>query len=160
GAVNGFDVLDIDSKHQAAREWWAENGKRIPATRVHRTRSGGLHVLFKHTPGLSCSVGRLARGIDIRTTGGYIIWWPAAGFPVLGDGRIVDAPSWLSEALRPPPATESKSSPPAINGDRRPLQGLIRTILLANEGERNSITFWAACRAAEMIAAGNLTNSE
>ena len=48
GNISGIDVLDLDAKHEAARAWWRDNRDRMPPTRVHRTRSGGLHVLFRH----------------------------------------------------------------------------------------------------------------
>src|SRR5215467_5790459 len=65
GEINGFDVVDVDPKHPAAREWWAENRDALMPTRVHRTRSGGLHVLFKHTSGLRCSASKITKGVDI-----------------------------------------------------------------------------------------------
>jgi hypothetical protein len=161
GAINDFDVLDIDRKHDEARGWWVENRARLPATRTHRTRAGGLHLLFKYVPGLKCSASRIAPGVDIRTNGGYIVWWPAAEYPILCDGPIAALPRWLIEALRPPPSPiKPKASAPSINGNRRALCVLIRTVMLAKEGERNSTTFWAACRAAEMIATGDLTYGE
>src|SRR5215470_4758223 len=66
GALSGIDALDIDAKHTPAREWWAANRTQLPPTRAHRTRSGGLHLLFQHGAALSCGVSRIARGIDVR----------------------------------------------------------------------------------------------
>ena len=73
GAVSGIDVLDIDPEGLG---WFAANRDRIPVTRVHRTPRGGLHLFFKHAPGLRCSRGRIAPGVDVRADGGYVIWWP------------------------------------------------------------------------------------
>jgi hypothetical protein len=71
-------VLDIDLvKHPEAGRWLEDHRDQIPETRRHRSRSGGLHFLFKHPKGLRCSAGKLCTGIDIRADGGYIIWWPA-----------------------------------------------------------------------------------
>jgi hypothetical protein len=91
----GFDVLDIDAKHPEARDWWAENRPWLPETRTHRTRSGGLHLLFQTDPNRRCSAGKIARGIDVRACGGYIIWWPAAGLPVLCGAPLAPWPGWL-----------------------------------------------------------------
>jgi len=74
GAVSGIDVLDIDAEHAPAREWWAANRTRLPLTRAHRTRSGGLHLLFHHAGGVNCSVGRIVRGIDVLGVGRIIVW--------------------------------------------------------------------------------------
>src|SRR5215831_3834523 len=54
-----FDVLDIDAKHPEARDWWAEHRSRLPATRTHRTRAGGLHLLFLPDPDRRCSASKI-----------------------------------------------------------------------------------------------------
>ena len=73
GAVSGIDVLDIDPEGLG---WFEANRHLIPVTRVHHTPRGGLHLFFKHAPGLRCSRGRIAPGVDVRADGGYVIWWP------------------------------------------------------------------------------------
>jgi hypothetical protein len=50
GALSGFDVLDIDG--DAGRRWYDQNFDALPLTRCHETRSRGLHLLFRHSPGL------------------------------------------------------------------------------------------------------------
>jgi hypothetical protein len=138
--------------------WWASNRNRIPMTRIHRTRSGGIHVLFKHHVYLRCSTRKLALGVDTRGEGGYIIWWPAHGYQVFRDVPICDPPRWLIEALRPPPPPLPRPIPRAIPNDRA-LFGVIRRVVEASEGERNAVTFWAACRVGEMVIAGVLSEA-
>src|SRR5262249_28263496 len=150
-----------DSKHETARSWWAEVRSKLPVTRTHRTRSGGLHLLYRHVPGIGCSASKLARGVDTRGGGGFVIWWPAQGCKVLGDAPVAAAPDWLIKALRSsPPQPRSKVGPISIHGDRRALRGLLRLIAAANEGQRNQITYWAACRAGEMVTDGKLSESD
>jgi hypothetical protein len=103
GAPSQISVLDIDAKHREAQEWWAANRTRLLPTRVHRTRSGGLHLVYGDYAGLKCSAAKIAKGVDVRADGGYVIWWPAAGLQVLCDGPIAPWPEWLMEALNPPP---------------------------------------------------------
>jgi len=57
GEASGIDGLDID---KGGDQWWITNKARLPPTRIHRTRSGGLHVLFKHSGGLRSSAGKIA----------------------------------------------------------------------------------------------------
>jgi hypothetical protein len=102
GEASGIDVLDLDSKHQEARQWWTTHRNRLPVTRTHGTRSGGLHLLFQHVAGLRCSAGAIAAGVDTRASGGYFIHWPAVGLPVLCDAPLGLWPEWLLEELRPP----------------------------------------------------------
>jgi hypothetical protein len=153
GDTSGIDLLDLDRKHRQAAEWWTAHRHRLPVTRVHRTRSGGLHLLFQHAAGMRCSAGKLAPGIDVRGDGGYVVWWPVAGLPVLRDAPCVPWPEWLRAQLLSPP----RSVVPRITvPDGHALVGLIRLVAGAREGERNHLTYWAACRAGEMVASGLL----
>lgn len=110
GEESGVDVLDLDRKHSEACEWWGANRHRLPQTRVHRTRSGGLHVVFRHAPGLRCWAGRPVVGVDGRGSGGYVVWWPAAGLPVLCDAPAAPWPDWLLDELTVQPAIVSTVS--------------------------------------------------
>jgi hypothetical protein len=33
-----------------------------------------MHLLFVHAPGLHCSTGRIAPGVDVKAERGYCIW--------------------------------------------------------------------------------------
>ena len=85
GNTSGIDVLDLDAKHVEAIAWMKENRRRFPQTRKHRTRSGGAHLLFQHDDAMTCTVAKIALGVDTRANGGYVIWWPAAGLPIISD---------------------------------------------------------------------------
>jgi hypothetical protein len=156
--MSGVSVLDIDKKHPEARAWWAEHRGRLLPARVHRTRSGGLHVLYRHRSGLTCSTSKIHRGVDVRADGGYIIWWPGAGLPVLEDAGIRPWPEWLMPLLQPAPvpapAATSHRALAVRDDDLRPMlhraMGILRTLVDASEGDRNKVLFWAACRVADM----------
>jgi hypothetical protein len=117
GALNGFDCLDIDTK--AKGESWLsefEATRGFPLTRCHQTRSGGMHFLFRHRPGLQQSYGAIAPGVDVRCDDkGYIIWWPTAGYRVLCEGPLAEWSGALIEAVheakRPEPASSSFYGP-------------------------------------------------
>jgi hypothetical protein len=148
GDASGIDLLDLDRKHREATEWWTAHRDSLPATRVHRTRSGGLHLFFQHAPGMRCSASRIAPGVDVRGDGG---WWPIAGLPVPRDAPLAPWPEWLRIQLFSP------QRPVALRAtvpDRHALARLVRLVAGAREGERNGLTYWAACRAGEMVATG------
>jgi hypothetical protein len=84
---------------------------QLPDTRTHRTRSGGLHLFFRHAPGLRNSASRLAPGCDVRADGGYVIWWPAAGLPVLS---AAPAALWPDQLLRQLQAAPQPPRMPAL----------------------------------------------
>ena len=92
-----IDVLDIDKKHAEAVEWFQRQRDRLPKTRTHRTGSGGLHFIFRCHHGLRNWTAWPVRGVDCRAAGGYVIWWPAAGKPVLDDAPRAAWPDWLLE---------------------------------------------------------------
>lgn len=102
GVASGFDVLDLDAKPEG-KAWWTENRRRFPRTRIYRTRSGGFHLLFKHDDAVRCTAGRIARGVDTRADGGYVIWWPATGLPIASHAPPAPWPEWLLAELRPDP---------------------------------------------------------
>ena len=87
GAASGIAVLDVD---RAGMRWLPSAG--LPATRQHQTRSGGRHLIFRHTPGLRCSQSAIAPGVDVRADGGYVIFWPMHGYAV-DDRPLADWPS-------------------------------------------------------------------
>jgi hypothetical protein len=160
GATSGVDALDIDvPRHQTARDWWCQNQHRIPRTRIHQTGSGGLHVLFRHNDIVRCVAGKIALGVDTRGTGGYIIWWPAFGLPVLSDAPLAPWPDWLLEEFKPKPQPPRPSSGAIVSHGVGWLRGLTRTVALAPVGRRNNALFWAACRAGEAVRDGKATEN-
>jgi hypothetical protein len=154
GEISGIDVLDLDlKKHQSAKDWYAANKHRLPATRVHQTGGGGLHFIYRHRPGQRCSIGRLARGVDIKADGGYAIWHPAAAGKVLRDLPLAPFPEWIAEALKPAPVPIRPTNCPR---DLRSVAGLVRTAAGAMNGERNAVLHWAACRFGELVRDGEM----
>jgi hypothetical protein len=117
GTTSGFDVLDIDPRHGGER-WWLPYARRIPPTRMHRTRSNGLHVLFRHADPVRNTEGKLASGVDTRGAGGYVIWWPAHGCRV-AEAPIAAWPEWLLKALLARPKRSERTAPsgPALHAD-------------------------------------------
>jgi hypothetical protein len=95
GKRSGIDILDVDIEGAA---WF--NEMPLPATRHQFTRSGGIHLFFRHAEGLRCSVSRIADGIDVRADGGYVIDWHREGLPTAWPDLIVDWPEWLLERAR------------------------------------------------------------
>lgn len=109
GARSGFWALDIDPKsggNESLLSLESQYGK-LPATRIHRTGSGGRHYLFRLPADfeITNSRGRLPRGIDVRGNGGFIV--APGSVTSVGTYRtestddIAQAPDWLLELLRP-----------------------------------------------------------
>jgi Bifunctional DNA primase/polymerase, N-terminal len=150
-----FVVIDADLQHAAAQEWYGR--ANLPPTRTHVTRSGGRHLLFQPHEKVGCSQSKIWAHIDTRGLGGYIIWWPAQGLEVLHGGTLAPVPDWIIHKFNPPPPQQqvNESRLWQINSDRD-LEPIIRTIACAPEGSRNAITYWGACRLAELSLAGRI----
>jgi hypothetical protein len=111
GAPSGVDVLDLDTKHLAARVWLQLNQGRLPLTRIHRTRSEGRHYFLRYRAGMRCSVSQIAIGVDVRSDGGYVIWWPYSEGEVLDDAAPAPWPEWLAALAAPRPLNLVSESP-------------------------------------------------
>ena len=73
--------------------------------------------------------------------------------PVLSDVPAAPWPDWLTA---PSPASAgAPNSRPRVPDDHT-IARLLRTVAGASAGERNSLTFWAACRIGEMVRTGLL----
>jgi hypothetical protein len=108
GIIGGIDVIDVDHRN-GGDKWFHQQRARLPITRTHETRGGGLHLIFHHTPGLRCTNGRIAPGVDTKGDGGYFIWWPAQSCRVLVEAPVADFPRWLLDEV-----TTVRSSAPNI----------------------------------------------
>jgi hypothetical protein len=97
GSSSGLLVVDFDGR---------DGRNRIPElltvrTRLHWTRRGA-HALFKMPAGanIGCSAGKLAPGVDVRASGGYIIHWAAQGYGGQLERELSEVPAELLEKLR------------------------------------------------------------
>jgi Bifunctional DNA primase/polymerase, N-terminal len=176
---SGLVVIDLDTHGQLPAEWqlpgikdgrdvlaqlceWA--GQDWPATYAVATPSGGLHLYFRAPAGqeIRNSAGRLGPLVDVRARGGYVVGPGSVvggrGYELQDDAPPVPLPGWLCRLLEPQPA----ASPAAASGRPAPgrLAALARAVETAADGQLNNTLHWAACRAAEMIAAGEADASD
>jgi hypothetical protein len=156
-----FIVIDVDMQHVEAEQWWHANHDRIPPTRTHATRSGGFHLLFRPDARITCSQSRTGPHIDTRGTGGYIIWWPAESVgrdaPVENANVLADAPEWIAAMFSPPAPPAPR--PTSARDLTAAVEGIVGTIAAATEGNRNGLLFWGACRLAEKVREGRISEA-
>jgi Bifunctional DNA primase/polymerase, N-terminal len=168
GEASGLFVLDLDTaKHPEAHEWLKRYAAYLPKTREHRTQSGGLHLLFKHRPGLKSSTGKKKHphsygsgvpGVDTRGDGGYVVWWPChLGLGTDDVALPAELPDWLIEALAPiEPKPQSTRHSNRFNV--RQVAGALNVTRSAKPGDRNTALFWTSCRLGELVSDGVITH--
>jgi hypothetical protein len=167
GASSGIIVIDVDPRNAGDRtiRAFAARGYQFPRGPRQRTGNGGWHLLFQHESGAGKPKGKLGQGVDVKSTGGYILGAPSwtrasddgPGGPYVWEVSpfgtpIPKMPVWMQAILYPPPRprTEFRSSGP------RDIRHLIEFVAKSPDGNRNNSLYWAARRAAE---AGSLTPS-
>ena len=169
GEASGFFVLDLDCKNGAqGLEWLAAHEARLPQTRRHRTRSGGVHLLFAMPAGRAIrnSASKVGPGVDVRGTGGYIIAPPSDGYDVVDACTIAEAPAWLLDLIDPPaaPAQPIAPRPPSLprqSGDGTPyamaaLDAAASAIMTAPDGAKHDTLNREAYSIGGLVAAGQI----
>ncbi len=161
---SGLLVVDED-RPGAFGEFAASIGQVLPET-FTVTTSKGAHFYFRQPAGelLGNGRGQLAgRGIDVRGRGGFVVApgsvhaTGALYTPVDPRAPVLPAPAWLTAALHEAPRAAGAAAMPRRPGSAHGrLRGLLAVVLSAKPGERNNSLYWAACRAASMIAEGDL----
>jgi Bifunctional DNA primase/polymerase, N-terminal len=161
GEASGLFVIDLDtSRHPEATEWLERNAPYLPETREHRTKSGGLHLFFKYPGDLRSSAGKLARGVDTRGDGGYVIWWPSC---FGGDHKFriaAELPEWVIDELTPKPTPYQPRSVIGAVNYTATIRGILQTVINAPVGQRNAALHWAACRFGELVAENRLSERQ
>lgn len=141
-------------------------GQSAPDTYRVRTARGGEHLYFTQPPGirLHSTAGRLARKIDTRGWGGYVV---APGsttsdgtYTVLDDREPAPLPDWLREALTAAPAAEQGPLRlPVVAGSlvaQAALEAECATVAAAPDGTRNTLLNRSAFKVGRFVAWGDL----
>ena len=107
GEINGFFVVDLDVKAgidgpDNFRDLELKYGE-VPDSATSRTRSGGVHKFFAMPKGVTIrsNAGKIAPGIDIRGTGGYVIMPGSPGYEFDEEHtkKLAPAPAWLLDLV-------------------------------------------------------------
>lgn len=169
----GLD-LDRDAEKDVDGVWelrrlCARKNIAVPRTVIIRTPRGGYHAWWTGPSGVKVPnrAGQLAPGIDVRGAGGYLVGPGSRGARGLytlasdpSDVKVHPIPEQLltlmtADKERPQRVGGASANTRPVDGGRA-LVGLVRHVLDAVEGQRNSRLFWAACKAFEHAAVGRL----
>jgi hypothetical protein len=82
GAMSGLMCVDVDLYKSPELVRWLGDQAWLQKTRSHKTRSGGLHFIFRHTE--TKLPATMRTGVDIKANGaGYICFPPTEGYSIL-----------------------------------------------------------------------------
>lgn len=164
GEASRIVVVDVDPRNagDTSIRALAARGYSFPKGPRQRAGNGGWHLFFQHQPGIGGSKNKLGRGIDLKSTGGYVLVAPSrTDHRMLAQAGLMSGRSRRSTCLcracrsgcrrccAPAPRPKSAFTPDVNRGDIEPLA---RFVAASTKGERNSRLHWAACRAGEMAA--------
>jgi hypothetical protein len=169
-ACKQSSLLVVDEDRPGAfAEFAASIGQVVEPTFTVGTAKG-CHYYYRQAEGASIGNGRgrlAGHGIDVRGggtgLGGYVVG-PASVHqtgvvytPVDSVMPIEPLPGWLAEVLRPAQLPEPARAAPHPASTFAALRGLVRVVLDATpERDRNTRLFWSACRAGELVSAGQV----
>ncbi len=153
-----FDVLDVDLDKAGfeSLEALLEAHGALPETPRQRTGSGGQHICFASDGSIGNSAGKLAPGIDVRGTGGFIVLAPSEHPKTLEpyqwltsllEVELAPMPAWLCDAIGESKRQSSQRTTHIPQGQRNPTlaseagrvrrQGASRDAILAYLRTRN-----------------------
>jgi putative DNA primase/helicase len=120
-------IIDIDPDHNGSLEALETIVGKLPKTRIHKTGSGGFHIIFKQPNGYDIrnTVKMIGlAGIDRRGNGGYIVLPPSIhktgnSYEIIDYSPIMEAPkSLLVEFSENSPDHIRFLLPPILEGVR------------------------------------------
>src|SRR5699024_7686354 len=150
---NDIIILDLDPRNGGSLEALEAVTGQLPDTLTSWSGrgDGGRHLWFKK-PATEISQRQLPKGVDLRKPGVHYVIIPPALHPVTGQPYtwnsvpyVAELPLQAVEALAPPKPKVPLPAP--VSEHRSNLDGLVRSVAEAVEGERNQKLFWSACRA-------------
>ena len=110
----GLLVLDVDVKKDGLESMqYLDMMEGLPTTLTTITPSGGRHLFYRLPeghPGCPNSVEVVGKGLDVRSTNGYVVapgsTVPAGTYMFEADVPVADAPAWLIEKAGTAPHKE------------------------------------------------------
>lgn len=136
GRASGIIVIDIDAKNSGFETWEGLRNEHPEPIETPTVRTGGEqrgeHLYFKHPERAEIrnSAGKLAPGIDVRGSGGYVLLPPSKTVHPyewelsFKDAELAPLPDWLAEKL-------TSSNEKERTGER------VGQLKIVNEGERH-----------------------
>jgi hypothetical protein len=165
GTISGLVVVDLDGRRGFDSCCLLQDiHGDLPSTTWCLTGSGGWHAYFTHPGGLRNSASKVARGIDIRGEGGYVVAPPS----IHPDGDLYSwhtrtapapLPEWLAHLIDPPaPVRHGWTAPAAATTAyaSAAVRAEAEAVARAANGTRNDQLVRSAFSLGTLVGAGEL----
>lgn len=160
GIYTGRDLLVVDVDTKDGRNGWQAimalelEGKELPPTREHATKSGGRHFIYRVDKPVKQGANVLGEGVDVRSRGGYIVApgskFKTGEYTIADDAPIAPAPQWLIDACGPADESPARAATklPGIDPERALARSVayLESLEPVTAGERNDAAFRAAAQ--------------
>lgn len=153
-------LVDGETLYDAVAQRYGQTPQAVADafdTYAVRTGSGGLHLYYRWPDGVQSTQDSIVKGVlDVRGNGGerggYVLGAGSAtakgSYAVHNQRPVRPAPSWLVELCREKPRLATNRRSMASGPFQRPvnpnLNGLVRQVRTAPEGNRNNALVWSA----------------
>lgn len=173
----GMCVIDIDAPADEPGAGWSawcalvnRHERAWPATWEVSTPSGGAHLYFA-ADGVRNSASKVARAVDVRGDGGYVVAPPsttqAGEYLVVSDAEPAALPPWLAGLVthvEPMPTTPLARDDEIFTGLSKygatALVDEVAEVIKSHVGTRNDRLHLAAYNLGQLTASGDLSGDE
>jgi hypothetical protein len=104
---DGLLVVDVDPRNGGIVAPWLVEANTL----VVRTQSGGWHFYFKVSTDIKSRPGMFGRGVDSKSSGGYVLVPPSPGYHWVEGGTRKLLPDLVVRAKMAPESIARQSSP-------------------------------------------------
>ncbi len=175
---SGLLVLDLDTHGTLPEDWqlpgirdgkdvlaqiceWA--GQPWPTTHTVATPSGGWHLYYRAPDDTEIrnSASLIGPMVDVRGRGGYVVGECSIiggkAYEALDADEPAPLPQWIVRLVTRRPGPSPSPGAGRHGSPTGRLRALVATVRDGKAGDRNGPLYWSCCRAAEMIAAGEVS---
>lgn len=153
----GFIAIDVDVKGNGFANL-AAKGIELPTTLKQTTQSGGAHYFYKTNKQIKNSVSKIAKGVDVRSTGGQVKIYDWSIIHKYNE--ITELPKQIEDILLKDNTESKKQIPVRYLNPEIELDNILQDLIETPEGERNATLFVKACEVKSKLVNNGQLNQD
>lgn len=153
----GFIAIDVDVKGDGFANL-AAKGIELPTTLKQTTQSGGAHYFYKTNKQFKNSVSKIAKGVDVRSTGGQVKIYDWSIIHKYNE--MTELPKHIEDILLKDNTDSKKQIPVRYLSPETELDNILQDLTDAPEGERNATLFVKSCEVKSKLVNNGQLNQD